>query len=55
VEKLSEKDVANLMHSSDHCLLMANKFYQTRKPEYYARMEGNMQKIHETAEESMKE
>ncbi|KPV62391.1 MAG: hypothetical protein AOA65_1842 [Candidatus Bathyarchaeota archaeon BA1] len=33
VEKLGEEDVENLMHSLDHCLLMANKFYETRKAE----------------------
>ncbi|KPV62523.1 MAG: hypothetical protein AOA66_1305 [Candidatus Bathyarchaeota archaeon BA2] len=38
VEKLSEKDIAELMHSFDHCVLMVNKFEETRKPEYYARM-----------------
>jgi len=48
VEKLSEKDVENLMHSLDHCLLMANKFYETRKPEYYARMETTCEKFMET-------
>jgi len=47
VEKLSEKDVENLMRSLDHCLLMANKFYETRKPEYYARMEATCGKFME--------
>ena len=48
VEKLSEEDVENLMHSLDHCLLMANKFYDTRKPEYYARMETTCEKFMES-------
>lgn len=48
VEKLSEEDVENLMHSLDHCLLMANKFYDTRKPEYYARMEATCEKFMES-------
>ena len=48
VEKLSEKDVEELMHSLDHCLLMANKFYETRKPEYYARMEATCGKFMKT-------
>jgi len=48
VEKLSEKDVEDLMHSLDHCLLMAKKFYETRKPEYYARMEATCEKFVET-------
>lgn len=47
VEKLSDKDVEDLMHSLDHCLLMANKFYETRKPEYYARMEATCGKFME--------
>ena len=47
VEKLSDKDVEDLMHSLDHCLLMANKFYETRKPEYYARMEATCEKFME--------
>ncbi len=33
------------MHSLDHCLLMANKFYETGKPEYYARMEATYGKF----------
>jgi hypothetical protein len=45
VERLSERDVEDLMHSLDHCLLMANKFYETRKPEYYARMEATCEKF----------
>jgi hypothetical protein len=45
VERLSEKDVEDLMHNLDHCLLMANKFYETRKPEYYARMEATCEKF----------
>jgi len=48
VEKLSEEDVKNLMHSLDHCLLMANKFYDTRKPEYYARMKATCEKFMES-------
>ena len=47
VEKLSDKDVEDLMHSLDHCLLMANKFYEIRKPEYYARMEATCEKFME--------
>ena len=47
VEKLSDKDVEDLMHSLDHCLLMANKFYETRKPEYYTRMEATCEKFME--------
>ncbi len=47
VGKLSDKDVEDLMHSLDHCLLMANKFYETRKPEYYVRMEATCQKFME--------
>ena len=47
VEKLSDKDVEDLMHSLDHCLLTANKFYETRKPEYYIRMEATCEKFME--------
>jgi len=47
VEKLSDKDIEDLMHSLDYCLLMANKFYETRKPEYYARMEATCEKFME--------
>ncbi|MGC9095222.1 MAG: hypothetical protein ACP5IM_06425 [Candidatus Bathyarchaeia archaeon] len=42
---MSEKDMEDLMHSLDHCLLMANKFYETGKPEYYARMEATYGKF----------
>lgn len=45
VEKLSDEDVDRLMHSLDHCLLMANKFYESRKPEYYARMRASCEKF----------
>jgi len=38
VSRLRKEDVDRLMHSLDHCLLMANKFSETRKPEYYIRM-----------------
>ena len=54
VEKLSEKDVENLMHNLDHCLLMANKFYETRKPEYYARMEATCERFMETLKKARK-
>lgn len=54
VEKLSEEDVENLMHSLDHCLLMANKFYDTRKPEYYARMEATCEKFMESLKQLRK-
>lgn len=54
VEKLSERDVENLMHSLDHCLLMANKFYETRKPEYYARMEATCEKFMELLKKARK-
>jgi len=54
VERLSEKDVEDLMHSLDHCLLMANKFYETRKPEYYARMEVTCEKFMELLKKSRK-
>lgn len=54
MEKLSEKDVENLMHSLDHCLLMANKFYETRKPEYYARMEATCEKFMELLKKARK-
>lgn len=45
VEKLSDEDVDRLMHSLDHCLLMANKFYESRKPEYHARMRASCEKF----------
>jgi len=54
VGKLSDKDVEDLMHSLDHCLLMANKFYETRKPEYYVRMEATCQKFMEQLKEIRK-
>jgi len=40
VSRLRKEDVDRLMHSLDHCLLMANKFSETRKPEYYIRMKS---------------
>ncbi|KPV65538.1 MAG: hypothetical protein AOA65_0046 [Candidatus Bathyarchaeota archaeon BA1] len=48
VERLSEEDVAELMHSFDHCVLMVNKFEETRKPEYYARMKSACETFMET-------
>jgi hypothetical protein len=54
VEKLSEKDFENLMHSLDHCLLMANKVYETRKTGYYARMEATYEKFMELLKKARK-
>jgi hypothetical protein len=55
VEKLSEGCRGDLMHSLVHCLLMANKFYETKKPEYYCKDRDNMREIHENAEGVKKE
>ena len=51
VSKLKKEDVDCLMHSLDHCLLMANKFSETRKPEYYIRMKSACQTFLETLTE----
>ncbi len=51
VSKLKKEDVNRLMHSLDHCLLMANKFSETRKPEYYIRMKSACQTFLETLTE----
>jgi len=48
VSKLRKEDVDRLMHSLDHCLLMANKFAETRKPEYYIRMKSACEAFLET-------
>ena len=48
VAKLTKKDIDRLTHDLDHCLLMANKFYETKKPEYYVRMEASCEKFLET-------
>jgi hypothetical protein len=40
VEGLSRDDRKKLLHDLDHCLLMANKFEETGKPEYYVRMKS---------------
>jgi len=53
-KKLSDEDVENLTHTLDHCSLMANKFYETRKPEYYARMEATCEKFMETLKKARK-
>ena len=54
MEKLSEGCRGDLMHSLDHCLLMANKFYETKKPEYYARIETTCEKFMKTLRELRK-
>jgi len=51
ISKLKKEDVDRLMHSLDHCLLMANKFSETRKPEYYIRMKSACQTFLETLTE----
>lgn len=51
VSKLKKEDVDRLMHNLDHCLLMANKFSETRKPEYYIRMKFACQTFLETLTE----
>lgn len=51
VSKLKKEDMQRLMHSLDHCLLMANKFSETRKPEYYIRMKSTCQAFLETLTE----
>jgi hypothetical protein len=48
VEKLSKEDRKELLHSLDHCLLMANKFEETGKPKYYVRMKFACQTFLET-------
>jgi hypothetical protein len=40
VEKLSKEDKKELLHSLDHCILMANKFEETGKAEHYVRMKS---------------
>jgi hypothetical protein len=40
VEGLSREDRKKLLHDLDHCLLMANKFEETGKPEYYVGMKS---------------
>jgi hypothetical protein len=40
VEKLSREDRRKLLHSLDHCLLMANKFEETGKTEHFVRMKS---------------
>jgi hypothetical protein len=54
VEKLSEGCRGDLMHSLVHFLLMANKFYETKKPEYYARIETTCEKFMKTLRELRK-
>ena len=51
VSRLRKEDVDRLMHSLDHCLLMANKFSETRKPEYYIRMRSACETFLETLTE----
>jgi len=51
VSRLRKDDVDRLMHSLDHCLLMANKFSETRKPEYYIRMRSACETFLETLTE----
>jgi len=51
VSKLKKEDVDRLMYSLDHCLLMANKFSETRKPECYIRMRSACQAFLETLTE----
>lgn len=51
VSKLKKEDVDRLMHNLDHCLLMANKFSETRKPEYYIGMKSACQTFLETLTE----
>jgi len=48
VEKLSKEDRKELLHSFDYCLLMANKFEETGKPEYYVRMKAACETFLET-------
>jgi hypothetical protein len=48
VEKLSREDRRKLLHDLDHCLLMANKFEETGKPEYYVRMKSACETFLET-------
>jgi hypothetical protein len=48
VEKLSKEDRKRLLHALDHCLLMANKFEETGKPEYYVRMKSACETFLET-------
>jgi len=48
VAKLTKEDIDKLMHNLDHCLLMADKFYETKRPEYYIRMEASCKKFLET-------
>jgi len=51
ISRLRKEDVNRLMHSLDHCLLMANKFSETRKPEYYIRMKSACETFLETLRE----
>lgn len=48
VEKLSKEDRRKLLHDLDHCLLMANRFEETGKPEYYVRMKSTCETFLET-------
>jgi len=48
VKKLTKEEKDRLMRELDHCVLMANKFYETGKPEYYVRMEATCEKFLET-------
>jgi len=40
IDKLSKEDRRKLLHSLDHCLLMANKFEETGKAEHFVRMKS---------------
>jgi len=51
ISRLRKEDVDSLMHSLDHCLLMADKFSETRKPEYYIRMKSSCETFLETLRE----
>jgi len=43
VKKLTKKDKERLRHQLDNCLIMANKFDETGKAEYYAKMKNYCQ------------
>jgi len=51
VSKLSRKDREALLHDLDHCLLMANKFEETGKPEYFVIMKTACKTFLEKLEE----
>jgi len=51
VSKLSRKDREALLHDLDHCLLMANKFEETGKTEYFVRMKTACKTFLEKLEE----